>query len=85
MVNESVFAGCPHRRKLEQAISVAGARDYAREGSLAGGARGGLAGLGFLTLEKRGTGRDFPEKSAPVNKTAPFLTFQPELYSCLFG
>jgi hypothetical protein len=64
-------------RKLEQAISVAGARDHAREGSLYGlaGRTAGLAGLGFLTLEKRGTDRVFPEKSAPVYKTDPFLTF----------
>jgi len=46
MVNESVFAS-PHGRKLEQAISVAGARDHAREALWAGGASGGLAGLGF--------------------------------------
>jgi hypothetical protein len=49
MVNESVFAECPHGRKLEQAISVAGARDHAREGSLYGlaGRAAGWQGWAF--------------------------------------
>jgi hypothetical protein len=40
-----------------------------------------LAGLGFLTLEKRGTDRVFPEKSAPVYKTDPFLNFSSQSFT----